>query len=227
MTDFNLIIDSNESIPLRDVVHNTLRDSILSGKLVPGERLLEKHLAAQLGVSRTPVRDALRMLEHENLVELVPWKGAQVLTMSESDIKDILEVRLALEPLAAKLSCERITKAELEKLIEIQNDFQEEFRKKNYEKAAELDELFHNVILKSTKNEHLINLYNELKIQLFRYRFAYLKHSNFAKETCMQHENIVTYIKEKDLENAEISSIAHVKSQVDVILSIIKDSTLR
>ena len=91
MADTKFNINTNEYLPLRDVVFNTLRDAILTGKLVPGERLMENQLAEKLGVSRTPVREALRMLELENLVELVPRKGAQVLDMSEKDIVDILE----------------------------------------------------------------------------------------------------------------------------------------
>lgn len=99
MADTRFNINSNEYLPLRDVVFNTLRDAILTGKLVPGERLMENQLAEKLGVSRTPVREALRMLELENLVELVPRKGAQVLDMSEKDIINILEVRGVLEGL--------------------------------------------------------------------------------------------------------------------------------
>ena len=81
MADTRFNINSNEYLPLRDVVFNTLRDAILTGKLVPGERLMENQLAEKLGVSRTPVREALRMLELENLVELVPRKGAQEVTI--------------------------------------------------------------------------------------------------------------------------------------------------
>ena len=101
MTETKFNINTNEYLPLRDVVFNPLRDAILTGKLVPGERLMENQLAEKLGVSRTPVREALRMLELENLVELVPRKGAQVLDMTEKDIVNILEIRSALEGLGA------------------------------------------------------------------------------------------------------------------------------
>ena len=109
MADTRFNINSNEYLPLRDVVFNTLRDAILTGKLVPGERLMENQLAEKLGVSRTPVREALRMLELENLVELVPRKGAQVLDMSEKDIINILEVRGVLEGLATGLACKKMS----------------------------------------------------------------------------------------------------------------------
>ena len=101
MADYKVKITGNEYLPLRDVVFNTIKDGILSGRLRPGERLLENQLAEELGVSRTPIREALRMLEIENLVDLIPRKGAQVREMSEKDIKDVLEIRKVLEELAA------------------------------------------------------------------------------------------------------------------------------
>ena len=89
MADYKVKITENEYLPLRDVVFNTIKDGILTGRLKPGERLLENQLAEELGVSRTPIREALRMLEIENLVDLIPRKGAQVRKMSEKDIKDV------------------------------------------------------------------------------------------------------------------------------------------
>ena len=95
--DYKFNVSVNEYLPLRAVVFNNLRDAILKGELAPGERLLENQLADKLGVSRTPVREALRMLEQENLVALIPRKGAQVLDLSANDIKNVLEIRSALE----------------------------------------------------------------------------------------------------------------------------------
>ena len=109
MVDYKFNISSNEYLPLRDVVFNTLRDAILTGKLEPGERLMENQLAEKLGVSRTPIREALRMLKLENLVELTPRKGAQVLDMSEKDIIDVLGIREVLEGLATQLACQKMT----------------------------------------------------------------------------------------------------------------------
>ena len=116
MADYKFNISSNEYLPLRDVVFNTLRDAILTGKLEPGERLMENQLAEKLGVSRTPIREALRMLEIENLVELTPRKGAQVLDMSKKDVIDILEVREVLEGLGTQLACQKMTPEALQEL---------------------------------------------------------------------------------------------------------------
>ena len=102
-------MEDYQFLPLRDVVFNTLRQSILRGELKPGKRLMEIQLANQLGVSRTPIREAIRMLELEGLVIMIPRKGAQVAKITEKDLNDVLEVRLGLEELAARFACERIS----------------------------------------------------------------------------------------------------------------------
>ena len=92
----------NEYLPLRDIVFQTLRNAIITGELQPGERLMETQLGEKLGVSRTPIREAIRKLELEGLVVMVPRKGAQVAQFTEKDIQDVLEVRAALEALAVQ-----------------------------------------------------------------------------------------------------------------------------
>ena len=112
----NFEVNMNDFLPLRDVVFNTLRQAILRGELKPGERLLEIHLANKLGVSRTPIREAIRKLELENLVIMVPRKGAVVAEITEKSLRDVLEVRRALEALAVQLACEKILDSEIEEL---------------------------------------------------------------------------------------------------------------
>ena len=108
----------DEYLPLREVVFNTLRQAIIQGEFQPGERLMEVTLANKLGVSRTPVREAIRMLELEGLVVMVPRKGAEVANITVKDLKDALEVRMAMEALSVKLACERIDEAGKEELKE-------------------------------------------------------------------------------------------------------------
>ena len=114
----NFEINMNDFLPLRDVVFNTLRQAILRGELKPGERLLEIQLANKLGVSRTPIREAIRKLELENLVIMIPRKGAVVAEITEKSLRDVLEVRRALEELAIRLACEKMTDSEIKELIE-------------------------------------------------------------------------------------------------------------
>ena len=108
-------VTMNEYLPLRDVVFNTLRRAILRGELKPGERLMEIQLANKLGVSRTPIREAIRKLELEGLVLMIPRKGAEVAEITEKNLRDVLEVRCALEELAVQLACDRIDKEGIQK----------------------------------------------------------------------------------------------------------------
>ena len=108
MKDKTLDKKINEYLPLRDIVFHTLRKAIITGELPPGERLMETQLGEKLGVSRTPIREAIRKLELEGLVVMVPRKGAQVAQFTQKDIKDVLEVRAALEALAVRLASKRM-----------------------------------------------------------------------------------------------------------------------
>ena len=163
--DFN--INTNNYLPLREIVYNTLREAILNGKLQSEERLMENQLAQRLGVSRTPIREALRMLAQENLVGIVPRKGAQVLKMSEKDVKDILEVRASLETLAVELAAIRITDEEVASLKKIHKNFVKAVNSAEFSDMADLDANFHDVIFRASKNDKLLSIVNNLKIQLY------------------------------------------------------------
>ena len=121
----NFTLNMNEYLPLRDVVFQTLRQAILRGELKPGERLMEIQLANKLGVSRTPIREAIRKLELEGLVLVIPRRGAEVADITEKSLRDVLEVRKALEELAVNLACDRMTKAQIKELKEAAKEFEE------------------------------------------------------------------------------------------------------
>ena len=144
MNDFS--VDMNEYLPLRDVVFNTLRKAILKGELKPGERLMEIALAERLGVSRTPVREAMRKLELEGLVVMIPRRGAQVANITEKDLNDVLEVRIALENLSIENACMRMTEEQLEELWNAAKNFEATMAEGNLVKLAEADVAFHEVI---------------------------------------------------------------------------------
>ena len=137
MTD-DLTLNMDAYLPLRDVVFNTLREAILKGDLKPGERLMELQLAAKLGVSRTPIREAIRKLELEGLVLMIPRKGAEVAKISEKSLRDVLEVRRSLEELAIELACQRMTDEEIDQLEQRQNAFKNAIHKGNAMNIAEI-----------------------------------------------------------------------------------------
>ena len=172
-SDFH--VNMNEYLPLRDVVFNTLRQAILRGELKPGERLMEIALANRLGVSRTPVREAIRMLELEGLVIMIPRKGAQVAQITEQDLNDVLEVRLGLEELAVRFACERITDEEIKELGLAVKEFEKKMREDDLSAQAEADVKFHEIIYGATHNRRLVQIINNIREQMYRYRIEYLK----------------------------------------------------
>lgn len=224
MADTKFNINTNEYLPLRDVVFNTLRDAILTGKLVPGERLMENQLAEKLGVSRTPVREALRMLELENLVELVPRKGAQVLDMSEKDIINILEVRSALEGLATSVACKKMTKEDLQQLKNMEVDFEKAVADNDVEHFVDIDEDFHDLIFAATENDKLINIFRNLRIQLYRYRMAQAKNNETSMSTIVaHHRSIIRAIENHDAEEGASIAQGHIKYQTESILRFVRN----
>ncbi|MBR2062855.1 MAG: GntR family transcriptional regulator [Anaerotignum sp.] len=224
MADTKFNINTNEYLPLRDVVFNTLRDAILTGKLVPGERLMENQLAEKLGVSRTPVREALRMLELENLVELVPRKGAQVLDMSEKDIVNILEVRSALEGLATSVACKKMTKEDLQQLKNMEVDFEKAVADNDVEHFVDIDEDFHDLIFAATENDKLINIFRNLRIQLYRYRMAQAKNNETSMSTIVaHHRSIIRAIENHDSEEGASIAQGHIKYQTESILRFVRN----
>ncbi len=222
MGEYKFNITTNEYLPLRDVVFNNLRDAILNGSLKPGERLMENHLAEKLGVSRTPVREALRMLEIEHLVELIPRKGAQVLDLSTTDLRNVLEIRSTLEALALKLACGNVPKEKIQKLKDLNEAFIENFDKKDYEGAARCDEEFHNIILECTGNDRLVQILSNLRLQVYRYRIVYIKIADNL-DTIIKHHSDMVYAIENNLPKmGEEVAKDHVKYQNEALLNFIE-----
>ena len=158
-----LKLNMDAYLPLRDVVFNTLREAILRGDLVPGERLMELQLAAKLGVSRTPFREAIRMLEQEGLAITIPRKGAIVAGMTEKDMQDVLEIREALEELSVQVACDKITAEEIAKLHRNMKNFEQSLKSGDLKQMAQADVEFHDVIYQATDNPKLINMLNNLR----------------------------------------------------------------
>ncbi|MGN0204397.1 MAG: GntR family transcriptional regulator [Coprococcus sp.] len=200
MKDFEMTID--EYLPLRDVVFNTLRRAILKGELEPGERLMEIALANKLGVSRTPIREAIRKLELEGLVIMIPRKGAEVARITEKDLRDVLEVRTSLEKLAIELACDRITDEEIADLEENCQAFADSLGSDELTTMAEKDVAFHDVIFRATKNARLIQILNNLREQMYRYRLEYLKDIEARPRLVEEHKKILDAVIRRDKENA-------------------------
>jgi DNA-binding GntR family transcriptional regulator len=217
-----LNVNMNEYLPLRDVVFNTLRQAILRGELAPGERLMEIQLAERLGVSRTPIREAIRKLELEGLVLMIPRKGAEVAKISEKSLRDVLEVRRSLEELAIELACERITKEGINELEAAQAAFCEALKTNDTMEMAETDEHYHDIIYNATGNTRLVQILNNLREQMYRYRLEYIKDASKRQNLVIEHDHIIRAIKERRIDEARTAIRNHIDNQEITIAQNIK-----
>lgn len=224
MTD-NLTLNVNAYLPLRDVVFHTLREAILKGELKPGERLMELQLAAKLGVSRTPIREAIRMLEQEGLAVTIPRRGAEVAKMTEKDMEDVLQVRDALDELAVSIACELINEEELAELRRTMGEFEEYTKTGDLKHIAEADVKFHDIIYHATRNPKLENILNNLREQMYRYRVEYLKNEKNYPVLIKEHNEIIEGLALRDKEKAIAAMHEHVENQANAVKEIIREQS--
>lgn len=220
-SDFSVHMD--EYLPLRDVVFNTLRQAILKGELKPGERLMEMALAERLGVSRTPIREAMRKLELEGLVVMIPRRGAQVANITEQDLNDVLEVRIALENMAIEKACRRMTEEQLGMLWMAAEEFERDMQDGNLVKMAEADVAFHEILYEASGNKRLIQVLNNLREQIYRYRVEYLKEEETRQQLVREHQELFRAIRERDVERARRISYEHIENQRKAIVCSLRE----
>ena len=212
----------NEYLPLRDIVFQTLRNAIITGELQPGERLMETQLGEKLGVSRTPIREAIRKLELEGLVIMVPHKGAQVAQFTEKDIQDVLEVRAALEALSARLACKRMDDRAFLKLQLAIAEYSYAAKNRDLETMIQKDVEFHDIICSATQNDKLIQLFSNLKEQVNRYRITYLKNVEDSDTVEAEHIAILEALKNKQEDVASDLATKHINTQCHSITDFVK-----
>ena len=218
----NLQVTMDEFLPLRDVVFNTLRQAILTGELKPGERLMEIHLANKLGVSRTPIREAIRKLELEGLVTMIPRRGAEVAQITEKSMNDVLEVRRAMDALCVELACDRITPEELQDLKKACDTFEAAVKTDDIKQIAQADVALHDIIVQATGNQRLIQLVNNLSEQMYRYRVEYLKREEAYPQLIAEHAAIIEYISKGEKKAATDVMCKHIDNQVTTVIDVIR-----
>lgn len=210
MEDFDLHKETTDKYSLRGRVYKKLREDILSGVYKENEELKETTIGQELGVSRTPVREALRQLELEGLVTLIPNKGAYVTGITSKDIHDIYTIRSYLEGLCAKWACEHITDAQIEALEEILylSDFHA--RRSHYKQLVELDNKFHELIYSACGSKILNHVLSDFHQYVERVRKITLSMPSRALKSNKEHADIVEAIKKRDGQLAEALAHEHI-----------------
>ena len=187
---------------LRIRVFNAIENAILNGEYKDGDSLNELRLSRELGVSRTPVREALMQLELEGLIQIIPNRGAYVTGIKVKDIQDIYLIRSKLEGLCARWACENITKEQLEEMEE--NIYLAEFHaaRGHMEQMAELDNRFHNILYEACNSKMLEHLLKDYHQYVWRVRQKTLSSSRGAVSN-VEHKYIMEAIKENNPDKAE------------------------
>lgn len=207
--------------PLREVVCEALREAIRKGVLRPGERIMEIQLAEELGVSRTPVREAIRKLELEGYVVMMPRRGTYVADMSIRDICEIFEIRTALEALSNGLAAEHITEDELEHLQRLLVIIVGYIKEGNMEKIVETDIEFHDLLYHAARNERLVGIISNLRDQLTRFRTLSMSYPGRLEATLEEHRAIVEAIAAGDRKAAKKAAQRHMeRSEKTLMLAI-------
>ena len=204
-------------------VFHEIEKAILDGDFAPGDSLIELKLSAELGVSRTPVREALRQLELEGLVKTIPNKGALVIGVSEQDIEDIYTIRMHIEGLAARWAAEKIRDDELETLREVM-ELQEFYASRgDIVQVWQLDTRFHGIIYDCCRSRPLRQTLSSLHHYIQKARELSFKTAGRIKDSVQEHRNIYEAIARRDGESAETLTAEHIRNAKNNLLNHIRE----
>lgn len=212
-----MIIES-KYFSLEEKVYHELEEEILTGKLKRGEALTEISLSKRLGVSRTPVRSAIRRLTEDGLIETVANRGSVVVGITEADMIDIYRVRVRLEGLASKLAAECISKEGLDTLTEAVELAEFYISKKDTEKLKELDSVFHETVYKEANNRWLARTLSELHKKIRTYRKLSLTVPGRLEASVAEHRKILDAIARGDSAEADRLTSLHIEAATDSMM---------
>lgn len=204
---------------LGQVVSDTLRQAIKDGVLKPGERIFELDLAAQLGVSRTPIRDAIKKLALEGFVVNIERRGTYVANISLKEISQVFEIRTALEELAAGLAAERITPEEIETLELMLVEISKYMESKDMDKIIEADVHFHDVLYKASRNNRLSDIIHNLREQTLRFRSISMNQPGRLSKTWEEHREMVEAISDHNAAHARKIARTHMEHSEQTLIN--------
>lgn len=207
---------SFRSVTLVDQIARALKDDIFTGKLRGGDQLLEDRLKDKFGVSRTPLREAFRLLEKDGLIEIKPRKGAFVRRITRQDIEENFPVRAILEGLAARLAYPNFTRQDIEEMEEVFECMKEVAKKQDFSDYSMHHAVFHEIFINASKNETLITLLRNLRMHTLWHRYTYQYYKEDFKNSLMIHRKIIDLFKGKKASPEEIEKA--VRQHIEVAL---------
>lgn len=206
----DLFDQRKENRSLTSIIFEKVREDILNGKYATGDKIVEAKLAEELGVSRTPVREALKQLELDGLVESLPNRGVIVKGITDQDIEDIYSIRLAIEAIAARWSIERIEPDEVDQLKEIYDLMEFYASKGDVDKSFELNTRFHETLFKATKSRYLEHVLKDFQLFIKSTRNESLKSDGRLDTALAEHKVILNAYLNKDTDAAVKAITTHI-----------------
>ncbi|MEJ2586700.1 MAG: GntR family transcriptional regulator [Deltaproteobacteria bacterium] len=204
-------------ISIREKVYSTLRNDILNAKIQPGSRMVETKLANQIKTSRTPVREALHMLEMEGLLESIPRVGYRVKQIKWEELEEITQIRVVNETLAAQWALKRITPKEIGALEQNISDAEDDLNSGNPRSFVQHDAEFHEIFVRASGSERLLELCQLLRRHMLRYRIESLYLPEVVSGAIVGHKKIVTCIKSEDGRGIEKAICDHLEKSKEEI----------
>ncbi|MFM1652540.1 GntR family transcriptional regulator [Brevibacillus sp. B_LB10_24] len=217
-SDLNLAINTQDVKSLRDIALDSLREAIIGGVLKPGSHLKERELAKMMGISTTPIKEALRMLSHEGLVETLPRKGTYVSPVVDSSIEEMLLLKANLEGLMAKLAATKITDEEIAELSKQVERMEELSKQQDTNRLAEENSRFHTLINTFAKNTFIFQMLMNVNAFDRAFRKRALKYGNEVEEGLSEHKKVFEAIKNRNPELAEIQMKNHIIRTAENVL---------
>lgn len=220
MKDINI-----DNTPLSEKIAETIREYIMKGNIKPGERLTEPKLSAMLGISRTPIREALRLLESEGFIDIFPRRGAVVSDITPQDVDEIFTIKIKLESLAARLAGEYMTDGDIKKLIEINDKIAKNAESKNAVSLIKFNVDFHNFYIEKCNNTRLIKIIEGLNKQFKRSTVYSFTEIGRIRKVIEEHGRIIEAFIQRDPGKIEKMVEQHVQNGWDFIKSKITQKT--
>lgn len=214
----------NQSKTIREVVYESLRKVIISGIINAGERIVEKEYAEKLNISRTPIREALKRLEMENLVEYLPRIGAVVKRISVEDVLEVYKIRHNLEVLATASAMDNITKEEIKEIEELLDLTEQKNMEGDVEEVIRLSAEFNLMIYKASRMKKLAGMITRIDEYLQRFRDISISENERREKALKEHGNILKAIKEKNKEIIDELIKKHLQDSMEVVVAQVEES---
>ena len=204
-------------------VYDHLKQAIIDQDIAPGARLVESRMAKMLGISRTPLREALHKLEREDWIEKIPSGGFKVITLTRDDIEETFGIRAVLEAYAARLAAQKHRPDDLKPLEKVMKKFQDSLDKKQTARLPDINTEFHDLLYAMSDSPRLIKMINQLQAQISRFRQIILKQEAFAQESCQDHIDMLAAMRRRDEDRVETLVRVHILKGKQAVMHRLKE----